>query len=94
MTGGVLHTGDGGSSDRRGTSYRRWWEQRQEGYFIPEMAGAVTGGILHTGDGGSGDRRGYFIPEMAGAVTGGVLHTGDGGSGDRRDASYRRWWEQ
>ena len=56
-TGGVLHTGDGGSSDRRGTSYRRWWEQRQEGYFIPEMVGAVTGGILHTGDGGSGDRR-------------------------------------
>ena len=37
MTGGVLHTGDGGSSDRRE-------------YFIPEMVGAVTGGVLHTGD--------------------------------------------
>ena len=37
MTGGILHTGDGGSGDSRDTSYRR--------------DGAVTGGILHTGDG-------------------------------------------
>ena len=43
-TVGILHTGDGGSGDRRDTSYRRLWER-------------VTGGILHTGDGGSGDRR-------------------------------------
>ena len=69
MTGGVLHNGDGGSSDRRGTG--------QEGYFIPEMVGAVTGGV----------EEGYFITEMAGAVTGGVLHTGDGGSSDRRGTS-------
>ena len=55
MTVGILHTGDGGSGDS--TLYRKSWEQRQEGYFIPEMVGAVTGGILHTGDGGSGDRR-------------------------------------
>ena len=71
MTAGILHTGDGGSSDRNGyfipemvgavtemdTPYRRWWEQQQECHFILEMAGAVTGGRLHTSDGGSGDRR-------------------------------------
>ena len=57
MTGEILHTGDGGSGDRRDTSYRRWWERWQERYFILEMVGAVTGEILHTGDGGSGDRR-------------------------------------
>ena len=73
MTGGVLHTGDGGSSDRRGTSYRRWQEQ---------------GGRLHTGNRGSSDREqqpsgtagaatGYFVSEMSGAVTGGILYTGD-----------------
>ena len=39
MTGGILHTGDGGSGDRD-TSYRKSWEQRQEGQFIPETAGA------------------------------------------------------
>ena len=49
MTGGILHTGDGGSGDRRDTSYRRWWGQ--ERYFIPEIVGVATGGILHTGDG-------------------------------------------
>ena len=78
VTGGILHTGDGGSGDRRDTSYRKSWEQRQEGQFIPETAGAAAGGILHTGDGGSGDRRdtsyrksweqrqeGQFIPETA-----------------------------
>ena len=43
MTGGILHTGDGGSGDRRDTSYRKLWEQRQEGQFIPETAGAAAG---------------------------------------------------
>ena len=43
VTGGILHTGDGGSGDRRDTS---------------EMVGAVTGGILHTVNRGSSDRRG------------------------------------
>ena len=42
MTVGILHTGDGGSSDRNG-------------YLIPEMVGAATGVSLHTGDGS--DRR-------------------------------------
>ena len=51
MTGGILHTGDGGSGDRRDTSYRKSWERRQEGQFIPETAGAAAGGILPTGDG-------------------------------------------
>ena len=49
MTGGILHTGDGRSGDRRDTSYCKSWEQRQEGQFIPETAGAAAG--LHTGDG-------------------------------------------
>ena len=43
MTGGILHTGNRGSS----SSYRRQREQQ----FIPETAGAATGGILQTGDG-------------------------------------------
>ena len=57
VTGGIglLHTGDDGSGDGRGTSYRRWREQRQD--FITEMVGAVTEAALHTGDGGSADRR-------------------------------------
>ena len=49
MTGGILHTGDGRSGDRRDTSYCKSWEQRQEGQFILETAGAAAG--LHTGDG-------------------------------------------
>ena len=49
VTGGILHTGDGGSGDRRDTSYWKSWEQQ----FIPETAGAA----VHTGDSGSSDRR-------------------------------------
>ena len=92
-TGGAVHTGDHGSSDRRGSSYRRSWEQRQEGQFIPDIMGAVTGGAVHTGDHGSSDRRGsssrrsweqrqegQFIPEIVGEATGGAVHTGNRGS--------------
>ena len=41
VTGGILRIGDVGSSDRRDTSYWRCREQRQEGYFVSEMSGAV-----------------------------------------------------
>ena len=56
-------TGDtSGSSDRRDTSYQRWWMvtggtyqsgtvTRRGGYFILEIVGAATG---------------YFISEMSG----------------------------
>ena len=103
VTGGMFHTGNRGSSDRRDASYWKSWEQRQEGCVILEIVGAATGGMLHTGNRGSSDRRdasywksweqrqeGCFILEIVGAATGGMLHTGNRGSSDRRDASYRR----
>ena len=81
VTGGILHTGDGGSGDRRDTSYWRWWEQQQECHFILEMAGAVTGGRLHTsdtGNRGSSDREHKI--QWDGGSSDRILRIGDVGS--------------
>ena len=48
-------TGDtSGSSDRRDTSYQRWWNGDRRD--IPEWNSDKEGGILHTGNRGSSDR--------------------------------------